>query len=170
MYVLFSEMENEKGKKFSTFKKFVCKMETEVQLLELLITAESKTRTAFAELIGMSRQNINYLIRKAEKNNGKLNEDFKELLKENNLDLYKFKRNPTADFYSTHKNYQTQPETPMILAEEQMLMNDEIIRLLKDKVDLLGKLHDQCSQERDTYKKLLEAGLPLKKTGRRHSA
>ena len=145
-------------------------METEVQLLELLIKSESKTKTAFAKLIDKSRQQINNIIKEAKGNDGKLNEKFKQTLKNKNLDLYKFKRNPTNDFYSTHKIYQTQPETPMILAEEQMLMNDEIIQLLKDKVDLLGKLNEQCTRERDTYKKLLEAGIPVKKTGRRHSA
>jgi hypothetical protein len=99
-------------------------METEVQLLELLITAESKTRTAFADLIGMSRQNINYLIRKAEKNNGKLNEDFKQLLQEHGLDLYKFKRNPTNDFY---------PNT----LEPKVNMEKKIIELLEKEIDLL---------------------------------
>ncbi len=128
-------------------------METEVELLELLIKAESGTKTAFAERIGMSRQNINYHIRTAEKNNGKISSELKHILKDNNLDLYRFKRNPTNDFVSA--NQETQNMDPQT----------KIIELLEREIELLKRVKD-LEKERDE----LKSQIPSKKDRRRRSA
>jgi hypothetical protein len=140
-------------------------MQTEVQLLELLIKAEAKTKAAFADMIGMSRQNINYHIREANQNNGKLSDEFKHKLKDYNLDLYRFKRNPTNDFV-------TQSEPSGVVAEPiaSYTMDQKIIDLYEKQIKLMEELND-CKRERDFLKSQLEdAGLAPKKSSRRHSA
>lgn len=137
-------------------------METEIELLELLIKAESRTKTAFAKRIGKTRQDINYHIRKAEKNGGKLSVEFKHLLKDHNLDLYRFERNPTNDFHQKEPSTEgmaAEPETPMM--NSQM----KIIELLEREIELMKKVKE-LEQERDA----LKAQLPSKKEGRRRSA
>jgi len=136
-------------------------METEVQLLDLLIKAESGNKTAFAKKFGMSRQNINYHIREAEKNGGKFSSDFKKTLKDLGLDLYRFRRNPTADFYRNDL-------PPTIAAEtETPIMNSQqkIIQLLEREIELMQKLKE-VEKERDE----LKSQIPQKKDGRRRSA
>lgn len=168
-------------------------METEVQLLELLITAESKTKAAFAKKIGMSRQNINYHIREAEKNNGKLSSEFRHVLEDHGLDLYRFQTKPTNQSYQN-----TLP--PSIVAENEkplMKNNHKEIERLERELELMNKLRQaekelnearaeirlrQVEKERDEARaqirlKELEkerdearAQVPAKKDGRRHSA
>lgn len=137
-------------------------METEVELLELLIKAECRTKTAFAERINMSRQNINYHIREAEKNNGKLSTEFKHTLQDHNLDLYRFKRNPTNDFYQKEQpaSVAAEPDTP--------IMNSQIriIELLEREIQLMKKLQE-VEKERDELKAQIPAS---KKDRRRRSA
>ncbi len=132
-------------------------METEVELLELLIKAESGTKTAFAERIGMSRQNINYHIRTAEKNNGKISSELKHILKDNNLDLYRFKRSPTNDFVQNTST--ANQETP------NMDSQTKIIELLEREIELLKRVKE-LEQERDE----LKSQIPPKKDRRRRSA
>lgn len=134
-------------------------METEVELLELLIKAESRTKTAFAERIGMSRQNINYHIRTAEKNNGKLSSELKHILKDNNLDLYRFKRKPTNDFY---QNADPKAEDEKAMKSQQ----DKIIELLEREIQLIKKVQE-LEQERDELKAQVPSS---KKESRRRSA
>ena len=138
------------------------KMETEVELLELLIKAESGTKTAFAERIGKTRQNINYHIREAEKNNGKLSSEFKHILEDNGLNLFRFKRNPTNDFYQNTlpSSIASEPETPPIMNSQT-----KIIELLEREIELIKKVKE-LEQELNE----LKSRIPQKKESRRHSA
>ena len=133
-------------------------METEVQLLDLLIKAESRTKTAFSERISMSRQNLNHHIRQAKKNNGKFSSEFKHYLEDHGLNLYRFQRNPTNDFVQ---------QIPTVPDPETLNMNSQqkIIELLEREIELMKKVKD-LEQERDE----LKARLPQKKERRRRSA
>lgn len=136
-------------------------MESEVVLLELLIKAECGTKTAFAERIGKTRQNINYHIREAEKNGGKLSTEFKHTLKDHNLDLYRFKRNPTNDFYENqaHSNVAAETETPIM--NSQM----KIIELLQREIELMQKVNELEKENSE-----LRSQLSQKKVSQRRSA
>ena len=120
--------------------------QTEVELLEIAITAESKTKVAFAQKIGMSRQALNNIIREANKKEGKLKPKFvQELLKMHGVDIYKWKRNPTRDFYSPNEMVTTAAESQEPWRAEHL----KIIEHLRiENTDLRERLND-CERKLD---------------------
>lgn len=111
---------------------------TELQLLLIAITAESGTKTAFAKKIGKSRQALNDIIKKAKERDGKLNPRFvQELEKIHNVDIYKWRPNPTLDFHSQNEleSISTQEITTWStgkLIEHLRIENEDLRERLKE--------------------------------------
>lgn len=118
-------------------------MQTELDLLNLIIKINYKSKEAFAEILEMSRQNLNYLMRTSEqKYKGYLSLDLKQKLKEKGIDLHQYKNDPTLDF--THAS-----EPNATYASK----DTKIIQLLEDKISLLTEKLEACEMEKRRLKK-----------------
>jgi|GEM_PF-6491686 hypothetical protein len=96
-------------------------LETELDLLNLIIKFDYKTIEEFVAFIGMSRQHLNRLKRKAEANNGVLDYDLKLKLKGLGIDLYKWKQSPKKDHVNTFKKNTVAEEQGIYINKETLV-------------------------------------------------
>lgn len=102
-------------------------MQTEVTILEIFIKDKYRSKTAFAEALGMTSQNLNHHIREAKKNGNQFSDDFKSKMEYKGIFLF---RKPTNDFV-------TGANEPEVMYKALLKSKDEIIELLKEKVEQL---------------------------------
>lgn len=124
--------------------------QTEVDLLKLAITAKTGTQDAFAKLLDMTRQNLNRIIRQAEKNNGNLKPKFVKRLKEQyGVDIYEWKRKPTFDFHSKTELESMEEILNNVAAEpEEVYLTKKMFdHLITENTDLRNRLRE-CEKAR----------------------
>lgn len=133
-------------------------MKTELELLQIAIKMTSKNKSEFAEKIGMTRQNLNKIEKKAEAENGMLRQNFVLRIKKMyDVDIYEYQDKKNKDYPVDETMYPN-------LSEPEISDARRIISLLDEKEVLKTQLK-KCEDERDKLMMLIGE----KNTGRRYA-